>query len=624
MGAALSRFPDSSRDAPASGRVLSMVDLYELDDQRSRGDSGLIAGDRVGDATLVAPMRRGAAVTAWSAEGPDGPCAVLVLDKQASGLDRIAFTESARKMADITKDHPIDGVLRVHHVSPDGQAFVADLLSVGSIVDMHALGWHLQRRLALFKTVCQIVGELHLRGVVHGALSPNNVLLDDGLQPVVIDVGFTTSSTQPYAAPEGPGTVRADIYSLGLMLAFVLTGEEPRPIPKDSSPLLQGSADIPHDLLRVVWGCTSKDPSRRYPSVSALIANLPGEMTAFTLAETPDLGQKRPVTAPYHARRRSMMAAEDSLEGAHLGDSFRSYHDGDSRPPIMSLTETGTRAAPDLSRRSIPDLGRRSIPDLGRRSIPDLGRRSIPDLGRKSMVDGLARRAMSPTLVEMDPAWAAGLEWPWVGGGIAAALAAAAMAYFLGDQTATIAFVIGAAAPVAVAVGLPLEKKLHKGAFAAVLLVAGFFLSPLEWVQGFGENARLTSGSADARVKTLTKLANAGRREFPGVSLAGCDLEGIDLSQANLTNSDLGGARLPNSHLAGVLLSGVNLQGTDFMGADLSNADVSQARDFESSLCDAATQMPEDWDCPTGHPIAVEHVVFDPNPVVLSPSKAAN
>jgi len=115
--------------------------------------------------------------------------------------------------------------------------------------------------------ICQAVAAAHQAGVVHGDLTPNNILLDHNGRIVVTDFGFATYSQKPttddaafesiassggtlgFAAPEqiSPafGTIcfTTDIYAIGGLAFYLLTGQSPH----DSSLLLDTVAD--EDLI---------------------------------------------------------------------------------------------------------------------------------------------------------------------------------------------------------------------------------------------------------------------------------------------------------------------------------------------------------------------------------------
>lgn len=168
----------------------------------------------------------------------------------------------------------------------------------------------LRRRLELIVEVCNAVAYAHGRGVIHCDLKPTNVLVDEGGRAKVLDFGLarlleldpTTSlnlggnglmGTLAYMSPEQAAgrasdiDIRSDVYAIGVMLYELLTGRRPydltdallpqaiqricesRPaLPSQSSPMLRGDVDT------IVTTALSKEPARRYQSVSALASDI--------------------------------------------------------------------------------------------------------------------------------------------------------------------------------------------------------------------------------------------------------------------------------------------------------------------------------------------------------------
>lgn len=129
----------------------------------------------------------------------------------------------------------------------------------------------------LVKKLCTAIEYAHRRGVIHRDLKPSNVLLDDHGEPRIVDFGIarqtsseaaklTMTSTRMlslgYSAPEqetNPAIAdeRSDVYSLGGILYFCLTGENPRFF-RDSR--------VPDCLRPIILKAMEQDPAQRWPS----------------------------------------------------------------------------------------------------------------------------------------------------------------------------------------------------------------------------------------------------------------------------------------------------------------------------------------------------------------------
>lgn len=122
--------------------------------------------------------------------------------------------------------------------------------------------------------LCQALRVLHSIGAVHRDIKPENVILRER-EAVLIDFDAArlhkparendtvVLGTTGFAAPEQYGLsqsdARADIYSLGVLMNVMLTGEHP------SRELAKGR------LGRVVQRCTQVNPEKRYRSVIHLM-----------------------------------------------------------------------------------------------------------------------------------------------------------------------------------------------------------------------------------------------------------------------------------------------------------------------------------------------------------------
>ena len=171
--------------------------------------------------------------------------------------------------------------------------------------------------------VCHSLGEAHSRGLVHRDIKPANIflcrlgpdydfvkVLDFGLVKhldaragPMLTVEGTTAGTPAYIAPEvalGLGDIdgRADLYSLGCVAYFLLTGQ---PVfARDTAvatalahvnepplaPSLRSELDIPPALDALILECLAKDPNERPASAQVLARRLAAAVPSD--AWTPD------------------------------------------------------------------------------------------------------------------------------------------------------------------------------------------------------------------------------------------------------------------------------------------------------------------------------------------------
>ncbi|MBD5134218.1 MAG: serine/threonine protein kinase [Clostridiales bacterium] len=127
----------------------------------------------------------------------------------------------------------------------------------------------------IVKELCGVLAVLHSLGIIHRDIKPENVMIDREGRVKLIDYGaarFYKSyqvndtviiGTTGFAAPEQFGIAqtdnRTDIFSLGILLNVMLTGEHP------SRRLYPGKR-----LARVIQKCTQIAPDKRYPNVQRL------------------------------------------------------------------------------------------------------------------------------------------------------------------------------------------------------------------------------------------------------------------------------------------------------------------------------------------------------------------
>jgi serine/threonine protein kinase len=199
-------------------------------------------------------------------------------------------------------------------VHNDRVALVLDLVrggqTLGKVVPRDwPQGLPADAALVVFRSIIEGVEYLHGKSVVHGDLKPENILLEGPLRqpmdwrprvtdfgtvgliasPVVIDGQIAVVATPRYAAPEHLWGVdriepRSDIFALGLVLHFMLTGRHAsgaRTTEEAAAVLAQPlslTALVDHrtDVYALVERCVAPDPADRYQSCRELALEVRG------------------------------------------------------------------------------------------------------------------------------------------------------------------------------------------------------------------------------------------------------------------------------------------------------------------------------------------------------------
>jgi serine/threonine protein kinase len=231
-------------------------------------------------------------------------------------------------------DHP-NALTVTDVIDVDGApGLVMELVEGGTLLDWIEGDPPREERLRVFREVCEAVASAHERGWIHRDLKPINVMMKpvgDRVIPKVADFGLVKAmsterprdggrtrdgvamGTPGYMAPEqiadaASVDARADVYSLGCILVFVITGQpafEGEMLDMFSAVIAGQHRALPADdpLYAVVERCLERRPEGRPADARALLALLdapppgppvPAPTTPMATLQDPSAIRSRP------------------------------------------------------------------------------------------------------------------------------------------------------------------------------------------------------------------------------------------------------------------------------------------------------------------------------------------
>lgn len=148
--------------------------------------------------------------------------------------------------------------------------------------------WAVDAAADLVMQVGAALEHAYKKGVVHGALTPEEIVLEDDGRVYVSNLGLNElldlvggqikTAASPFLAPERaagePARPPADVYSLGAILYSLLAHRPPQVVDGQPLPPSRFNSDVPQAMDAVVVKALAPDPADRYPDIKSFAAAL--------------------------------------------------------------------------------------------------------------------------------------------------------------------------------------------------------------------------------------------------------------------------------------------------------------------------------------------------------------
>jgi non-specific serine/threonine protein kinase/serine/threonine-protein kinase len=292
-------------------------------------------GERFGDYRIISLLGEGGMGEVYLAEDLSlGRRVALKLVRTGFGGASLLrqFQREERILAGLT--HPNIARLYGGAITPSGVPYFVMEYVEGERIDAYCdrRPLSLRDRLGLFRKVCSAVAYAHQHLVIHRDLKPANIRVGTDGEPKLLDFGIatlvnesagaeqtmtlTSAMTPDYASPEqlrGEAmTTATDVYSLGVILFELLTGQKPyrtksrrideiaraiteQDATKPSSALARGQKSevrsqklLRGDLDNIVLMAMRKEPARRYSSAAQFSEDIGRHLDGLPVAAHKD------------------------------------------------------------------------------------------------------------------------------------------------------------------------------------------------------------------------------------------------------------------------------------------------------------------------------------------------
>ena len=295
----LARFPDLAADPIWQERV-------QVTYRKSDTPAGPTpTPEKIGRYPVNSALAAGGEAEVYLCFHPDWRKQVVVKWMRAEAAAQADWRERFARQGELLKALEHDRIVRVY----DQGEFQDRPFIVTEYIQGRTLGQYYRdarpdptRAVDIVEDVAAALGHAHRSGVYHQDVKPDNILIDDDGRAKLIDFGVAwfrpawgggtdpygcTAGTLGYLSPEqasgGDITARTDLFALGGVLYFLLTGVAPYPEPDAGAALARARAcnwnkslldkpEIPVRLRRVCDTAMAADPHKRYDSADAMVS----------------------------------------------------------------------------------------------------------------------------------------------------------------------------------------------------------------------------------------------------------------------------------------------------------------------------------------------------------------
>jgi Tol biopolymer transport system component len=261
---------------------------------------------------IIEPLGEGGMGIVWRAEQLSTRREVALKLLISQRVDSVKAQARFQREVELTArlDHP--NIARIYDSGlHQGMYYYAMELIEGIPLDQYVRNQNFSRTqiLALMQKVCQAVLYAHLRAVIHRDLKPSNIIISPDGQPHILDFGLAKAlldedeeltisvegqiaGTPAYMSPEQASgyrsqlDTRTDVYSLGVILFELLTGQSPHDLSFSMFDLLRqissGNIRRPSEVDKSIDGeleaillkALAHNPEERYASAGALAKDI--------------------------------------------------------------------------------------------------------------------------------------------------------------------------------------------------------------------------------------------------------------------------------------------------------------------------------------------------------------